>query len=1071
MRTPLGAAVALALIAGLVSPVSAVAGPTAVVQPAAAQSTITGHVTDSRGNALGGAAVTIEGAGKTYTVTSGADGSFQQTVSPGVYTVTVNRGGFQTAQNDVAVTAGSKFDVSVALQDSNLSSLRVIGRTQVTAASRNGFNVSEASVSTLPPLEISLRANSNLTDTVATMPGVVATRTFISSTPNTSFAVRGAGLQTRVTIDGHPISSGISGQWNTNYAAGGIFQDVEVLKGAGLNGSIAGESAVGTVNLRTRDFTRENSAGLQIGTDSYTGGIYNVFADVNFLPNKRASLIVAKSFIGFNGPWNNTFNDRAGLTNTSSLATATGQVPSLIGLDQWQGDFSNRYSLQAELAKLRYRFSESTSVTLEYLGMQGQYQPQGGSYAAYLGNMTVQACQNGSTFQPTLATCNSQSTYTAPYTFNRIGSVVNAYTWFPLSYIQNNEPQVAAEIRTSLKNDTILLRPYTHLINRYISGVNENHYPGNGGAWYAVTSNANCQPLFIQPGAANTGAPATGAKGPCFTSNMGPNDPSYVGATNLGVVFPTTNVAPSCSPTPPYTCYTTKTGLQNDGTVGYATPFSQPELDRLNGYTFSYLHPVGNNTYNFSYDYRKDAASSFSGDTSAAAPGCAFVIGSAFGANAFVKNQVPGGPAPGTAYQPTCTTSQFPNSPTTPSALLAYDQLPRSSINTPLTVTTNQDFGLTANLQLTEKLHLAVGNYFEIYRVNAQIEDPLVLDYYAKLGNSAAAPVALVPRAVTYTHYDPHLGAEYRVNRNLSLRLNGGSSITQPYPALVSGFGAISIPNAAQSNYVNSIPNFALKPETTVAYDIGFDQRLTDNGVLSMDAYDFTVHNVFLSNTTNLGTIVGLCGPQPAGSPPISFPTALCLQTNQINGPLQRSYGLELSLTKNPLNGWGYYAAASLARTYLDQLPLSIYASNTTPATANFNVNGAQLFGYPFFKGYGQLLYSDLRGNTFELGADYEGSNNFTAGPPYVLWDAAVRIPIVPKRMRFQISAQNLFNLNTGTLLGRTLNNQGNIQPTVYLGSDGQLHPGNSTVYNRTGTTNITALPPRTIRFLLDFTP
>lgn len=1043
----------------MVGPVGAATKAQTVAQATVGQGTVTGKVTDSRGNPLAGAAVTIEGGGRTYSQTSKSDGSFQLDLPPGVYTITVNRGGFQTAQNDIAVIAGARFDATVALQEVNLSSLQVIGRTQTTVASRNGFNISEAGVSTLPPLEIQLRQNPNLTDTVASIPGVVATRTFISSTPNTSFAVRGAALQTRVTIDGHPISSGISGQWNTNYAAGGIFQDVEVVKGTGLNGSIAGESAVGTINLRTRDFSRDNSAGFQLGSDSYTGGIYNVFADVNFLPNKRASLIVAKSFVGFNGPWNNAFNDRAGTTNTGSLPTATLQAPGgLIGLDQWMGDFSNRYSLQAELAKLRYRFSDSTSVTLEYLGMQGQYQPQGGSYAAYLGQMTLQACQNGSAFQASLATCTTQSTYTAPYTFGNVGSSVNAYTWFPLSYIQNNEPQFAAEIRTSFKNDSILFRPYTHLINRYISGVSENHYPGNGGAWYQVTNVANCQALFILPGATSTGAPATGAKGPCFPANLAPNSPAYIGNGTAQVVFPTTTTAPVCTAASP--CYTTRTGLQNDGTVGYSTPFSQPELDRLNGYTFSYLHPVGNNTYNFSYDYRKDAASSFSGDTSAAAPGCQFVIGSASGANTFIKN----GTAAGQSYQPSCSTAQI--AANAPSGLLAYDQLPRSSIGTPLTVSQYQDFALTANVQLSERLRLAIGNYLEIYRVNAQIEDPAVLAQYAALGNSAASPVSLVPRMQTYTHYDPHVGFEYRVNQSLSLRLNGGSSITQPYPALVSGFGAISIPNAAQSNYVNTIPNFSLKPETTVSYDFGLDQRLADGGVLSADVYDFTVHDVFLTNTTDIGTIPSVCG---LGANP-AFPNARCLQTNSINGPIQRAYGLEVSLTKNPVGGFGYYLSGSLERSYLDQLPLSIYFSNTTAATANFNVSGAQLFGYPFFKAYGQLLYADRRGNTFELGADYEGSNNFTAGPAYAIWDASARIPIVQKKLRLQVSAQNLFNLNTGTLLGRTLNNQGYIQPTVYL-ANGKLLPGDSSVYNRTGTTNITALPPRNFRILLDFTP
>ena len=68
---------------------------------------------------------------------------------------------------------------------------------------------------------------------------------------------------------------------------------------------------------------------------------------------------------------------------------------------------------------------------------------------------------------------------------------------------------------------------------------------------------------------------------------MTPNGPAYIGSAATPHGSPRRRTRPTCSPTPPYTCFTTTTGSQNDGTVGYSTPFSQPELDRLNGYTFS----------------------------------------------------------------------------------------------------------------------------------------------------------------------------------------------------------------------------------------------------------------------------------------------------------------------------------------------------------------------------------------------------------------------------------------------------------------------------------------------------
>ena len=1039
MRTLYRAAAALAFaLPSLVGPVSAATNPAVVAQATATQGTLSGRITDGSGNPLPNAAIVAEGAGTRQTTTTDASGNFSLTLPPGLYSVTISHGGFQSAQSDVAVVAGTGQTVNLALQELNLQSLRVIGRTSTTGA-RAPFNATETTISTLPPLQLEIRQNNNLTDTVATMPGVIVSRTF-SATPNTNFVVRGAPIQTRVTIDGHPVTSGISGTWNTNYAVAGIFQNVEVLKGTGLNGAIAGESAVGTVNLRTRDFTPNNSTSLQWGWDSYGGGIYNVAADVNFLKDNRLSLIVQKAFQSYNGPWNNNFLDRAGAI--SPITPGTGQPPNIIGLDQWQGDFSNRYSLQGELAKMRYRFNETSSLTLEYLGLQGQYMPQGGSYGTFDGNMTIQACQNPATraFIPNLSGCTSQYLYTAPYTFGLIGGTVPAYTWFPQSYIQNNEPTFAAEFRTAIKNDTVLFRPYTHLINRFISGVNENRYPGNGGGWYPVTSVNNCQVKFLAPGA--PGGPATGAAGPCFPVTMSPGSTAYVGNDPTVFVAPVNNVAPTCSAAPPFTCFTTPTGIQNNGDFGYSSPFSQPEIDRLNGYTFSYVHPVGPNVYNFTYDYRKDFTQSASTDQTLPATGCSYVIGTVTGTNVYDST--------GTPYQPGCTSAQYGPKVTAGTPYAAYNILPRSAIGVPPTVSQYGDFALTGTFQINDKLRLSLGNYFEIYKLNAQIENPTVLAAYAARGNSNAAPVALISGTQNYSHYDPHVGIEYRAAPNFSLRFNAGSSITQPYPSLVSGFGSISIPNAAAHNYTVSIPNFNLKPETTVAYDLGFDNRLPGGSVFSVDAYDFTVHDVFLANTTQI--------PPVAGVP--TFPDTLYLQSQQFNGPLQRSYGLELQWSSLPAVGWGYYLSATANRTFYDQLPLSIYASNTTPGNGNFNVNGAQIFGNPFFKSYMQVLYQQGPKFLFEFGADWEGQNNSTLGPPYVIYDSALQFP-VSHGLKLQISAQNLFNLNTGTALGRNLSGQGFFEPTVYL-SNGVLLPSGSS-------TSVQALPPRTFRFTLNY--
>ena len=198
------------------------------------------------------------------------------------------------------------------------------------------------------------------------------------ATANSFFVVRGADVETKVNIDGHPVSVGTFGNYNTNYAIATIFDQVEVLKGTGLNGPTAGESAFGTVNLRTRDFSPTNYLDVQGGLDSFTGSVYNVFGNVNLLGGKL-SLLGGRAFSGYRGPYDSYIANRIGLT--TPFAQGTGQAPFLTGLVQWQGDLSNRYNLDGELAKARYRFSNSTSITAEFLGLQGQYYPQGGSYA------------------------------------------------------------------------------------------------------------------------------------------------------------------------------------------------------------------------------------------------------------------------------------------------------------------------------------------------------------------------------------------------------------------------------------------------------------------------------------------------------------------------------------------------------------------------------------------------------------------------------------------------------------------------------------------------------------------
>jgi outer membrane receptor protein involved in Fe transport len=983
----------------------------------AATSIISGTILDAGTNQpLGGVTVTAEGRGDRFGTTTASDGTFSLAVPPGFYDVDANKGGFQASQvTGVAVVLGTTSSVKIALVEANSNSLRTISR--VTVSRANALNTSTSAVSTVGVAQIQQRDLPNLSDIVPELPGVTLLRT-TGATANSFFVVHGGDVETRVNIDGHPLSVGTFGNYNTNYAIGDIFDQVEVLKGPGLNGPTAGESAFGTINLRTRDFGPRDYADVKVGEDNLDGSFLSAFGQVNLFDD-RLSILGGKAFSGYRGPYDSYVGNRI---NTGSglfgpITPGTGQIPSFPGLIQWQGDFSNRYSLEGELAKARYRFSSATSITAEYLGLEGQYYPQGGSYGSFYGYETVAPCYNGSTPGVIAATdCSATSTFTAPYARNLVGQSVPVYSWFPNSYIQNNEPEFSAEFRTSLKDDTFLLRPYTALVNRFISGQNENRYPGNNGGWYEVTSTANCQSVFVAPS-------ASGAKGPCFANNFtNPAQAAYIGAASAaGVVYPTTASTPACSPATP--CWTTPTAYERSGLVGYGAPFSQPEVDRLHGTTFQYLHPVHDNLYGFSYDYNADDTYSTTSDTTQPEAGCTPVIGSS------VSNVInPAMPAtPANLREPSCALGiplTYGTSGVNANGLPGTSYLPVTAISIPPTIIRKQDFALTAQLQLTPKLESAIGLYYTNYRSYAQTENPGILAKYAALGSSSAAPVALVQSDATFDHFDPHVGFTYRVNPSLVLRATGGSSITTPYASLISGLGSIALPNGANnSTYTLTLANSTLKPESTVAYDAGFDFRLPDSSILSADAYDNTVHNIFASVTSEIAPVAGITAPG-------GF-----FQSETINGPIGRYYGLDLSLNKSTPLGFGYTLEGSLERAYLAELPRSIYTSQIN--LINFkqldgSVNGQG--SIPYAKGYAEIRYSGVRNSLVSLGMDYEGNNNSTYGPAYTIFNSTVRFELAPG-VAFQTSVDNLFNLNTGTDLARGLFNQGT--KTLTLGPSG----------------------------------
>jgi hypothetical protein len=1009
-------------------PVSAATNTATTLAQATQAGTITGQVVGDSASGLSGAQVLVEGSGQHQSTTTDNSGNFSVSVPPGLYTVTVVKAGYQTGSNDVTVIGGAPVTLNVTLTATTLSNLNVIGRTSSTGgASAARFNISSTPTRTLSQQQLTIRNTPDLTSILQELPGVTIPRA--TSNPNQSFLIHGLRYETKTEIDGHPISSGTGGTFLTNYTPAAIFGSVDVLTGGGLLGPTSGESGVGIVNLRTPDFTAKDSGFIQGGLDSYGGTQYTAVIDVNFLKDNKLSLILARDFSGYRGP---TYGTQQADYTGATPAFGTGAPATLTnGIVQYIADFSDTYSLNGELAKMRYKFSDATSLTLEFLGLQGRFDPQGGAYGQYIGQLTVPTCINKNV-AGNGAACNVTSEYNSPAAQGSIGQTIPIYGFYPGSDVRQNQPNFNLDFKTTIGNDTVLFRPYTAAINRLIDGTQENNVPGdNGGGWYQVTSSANCQANFV------AAAAGVGAKGPCFAAGSSPVAAYIGGAANTSpVVYATTNTPLVCTATTP--CYTTSTGLNNSGQVGYGSPYTTLELDKLAGYTFSYIHPFGSNTLNLSFDHYYDDTQAFVNDTSPLAAGCTFVLGSG------VAN-TPGTPG----YQAGCPLATLRPSP----------------INVPETFTSVSSLALSGQFQLTSKLEFDAGGYFTHYLINGQQQNPGYLAAETPIygapsaafpaGETGAIPVNLSGFQNSVSHFDPRSGLIFRPNKDLVFRFTAGSSMSIPYASLVSGFTTYA--QGSTSTTVTA-PNANLLPEELVTLDLGSDWRTPDGTVLSGDIYNTVVHNPWLNPH------VQICNSQPTCA--IALPgleqTSAGYTSITVNGAQQYAQGVDFSITREPAVGFGYRVNTSFERLYYLDTPAAYLATPQVYFNGNqFVSTGSGNTSVPYAKGYGEIQYAGKNQSLIRFGADYEGNNNEYNAPAFWIFDAGARVNTGFHDVLLGVSVENLFNENFNALLGRGVEYAG-LEPVT-----GTAAPGGYTYATGTYNTALVAPAPITFRFTL----
>jgi hypothetical protein len=538
----IAALVALAIATGA-SGASAqtVPAPAPAAAPAATDTVLQGTVRSGTGLPVAGAAVKVSGPTSATTATDGK-GMFTLTVPQGIYTIQVSRGGFNEAVlTNVVAVGGTTLPVTVTMNVQDLSSLRTIGSVSSNSRGASSINTGAANSSFVSGQTFASVANPQINSVLQRIPDV--TLQHMGSQPDVSIVLGGVQpYETQVLIDGHPLALGQYGVWTSQYFPSYLIGGVETQSGPGNTTPFANIAVGGTVNLLTPGFTAKPTAELSYGTDNYSSQFSNFLTTGSF---DKLQYVLGAGVSGINGPYYQT--NKCVVQSNDEGADAN--KPGNVGVIQSCTDASGSFFSKGEVAKLRYNFSTATSLDVGFTGAWGGYSPQGTAWGSYVGATKIVACLPSNPGQ-----C------TNPASANLIGQTINGYTWYLGSSIYNNQDLFDAQFRTTLGNNTILLRPYLGDIEPEVT---------TGGL-----SQASTPELFSAVG---------GAGSPEFTA----------ACTDAGGNLTNPNG---------------KTVIINGQQECFGSAFVTFEQDKLYGSTFSFIHPLGGaNLLDFSYDFHGES--------------------------------------------------------------------------------------------------------------------------------------------------------------------------------------------------------------------------------------------------------------------------------------------------------------------------------------------------------------------------------------------------------------------------------------------------------------------------------
>jgi vitamin B12 transporter len=167
--------------------------------------TLGGTITDPRGLAISGAAVTAEAippAGEPTHTASNGDGRFSLSLGPGRFRISISRDSFTTTEREIEIASGETRDMQVRMTLEPLSSKVVVTAQTFPLYSSS----SPAPVDILTREQIDQRVATSLPDLLVTLPGFSLGRTGAEGGTASLFLDGGNSNYTKVLIDGVPVN-------------------------------------------------------------------------------------------------------------------------------------------------------------------------------------------------------------------------------------------------------------------------------------------------------------------------------------------------------------------------------------------------------------------------------------------------------------------------------------------------------------------------------------------------------------------------------------------------------------------------------------------------------------------------------------------------------------------------------------------------------------------------------------------------------------------------------------------------------------------------------------------------